>query len=55
MTKLEQDSQILQSLMDESKKIVFFGGAGVATESGIPDLKIIQRSSIGSTKKRGCS
>lgn len=39
MTKLEQDSQILQSLMDESKKIVFFGGAGVATESGIPDFR----------------
>ena len=39
MTKLEQDSQILQSLIDESKKIVFFGGAGVATESGIPDFR----------------
>ncbi len=29
----------LQSIIDESKKIVFFGGAGVSTESGIPDFR----------------
>lgn len=29
----------LQSYIDESNKIVFFGGAGVSTESGIPDFR----------------
>jgi len=29
----------LQKLIDESKKVVFFGGAGVSTESGIPDFR----------------
>lgn len=29
----------LQKLIDNSKKIVFFGGAGVSTESGIPDFR----------------
>lgn len=29
----------LQSVIDEGKKIVFFGGAGVSTESGIPDFR----------------
>lgn len=29
----------LQEIFDESKKIVFFGGAGVSTESGIPDFR----------------
>ena len=29
----------LQKLIDESKRIVFFGGAGVSTESGIPDFR----------------
>ena len=29
----------LQQLIDESKRIVFFGGAGVSTESGIPDFR----------------
>ena len=29
----------LQKLYDESKNIVFFGGAGVSTESGIPDFR----------------
>ena len=31
----------LQSIIDRSKKIVFFGGAGVSTESGIPDFRSI--------------
>lgn len=35
MTRIEQ----LQSLIDESSRIVFFGGAGVSTESGIPDFR----------------
>jgi NAD-dependent deacetylase len=29
----------LQKIIDESKNIVFFGGAGVSTESGIPDFR----------------
>ena len=33
--KIEQLSQII----NESNKVVFFGGAGVSTESGIPDFR----------------
>lgn len=29
----------LQEIIDNSNKIVFFGGAGVSTESGIPDFR----------------
>ena len=29
----------LQEIIDESSRIVFFGGAGVSTESGIPDFR----------------
>ncbi|MEG0020922.1 MAG: Sir2 family NAD-dependent protein deacetylase, partial [Oscillospiraceae bacterium] len=29
----------LQDIISSSKKIVFFGGAGVSTESGIPDFR----------------
>ena len=29
----------LQRMVDESSRIVFFGGAGVSTESGIPDFR----------------
>lgn len=29
----------LQKIIDESKNIVFFGGRGVSTESGIPDFR----------------
>lgn len=35
MDKIEE----FQKLIDNSKKIVFFGGAGVSTESGIPDFR----------------
>lgn len=35
-----QDSiKKLQNFIDESSKIVFFGGAGVSTESGVPDFR----------------
>ena len=30
---------ILQKMVSESRRIVFFGGAGVSTESGIPDFR----------------
>lgn len=35
------DYEKLQKLIDESKNIVFFGGAGVSTESGIKDFRSI--------------
>lgn len=33
--------EILQKYIDESKSIVFFGGAGVSTESGIKDFRSV--------------
>lgn len=35
----EKEVQKLQSMIDESQNIVFFGGAGVSTESNIPDFR----------------
>lgn len=35
----ENEVQQLQKMIDESSRIVFFGGAGVSTESGIPDFR----------------
>ena len=35
MSKINQ----LQEIIDSSDNIVFFGGAGVSTESGIPDFR----------------
>lgn len=35
MNKIEK----LQEIIDASDNIVFFGGAGVSTESGIPDFR----------------
>ena len=29
----------LKEIIDDSRNIVFFGGAGVSTESGIPDFR----------------
>ena len=37
MEKVEQ----LKTWVQESKRIVFFGGAGVSTESGIPDFRSV--------------
>lgn len=31
----------LQNIIDKSRRIVFFGGAGVSTESGIPDFRSV--------------
>ena len=31
----------LQEMIDKSRRIVFFGGAGVSTESGIPDFRSV--------------
>ncbi len=33
--------EILKKMIQESKRIVFFGGAGVSTESGIPDFRSV--------------
>lgn len=33
--------ETLQRWVDESSRIVFFGGAGVSTESGIPDFRSV--------------
>lgn len=35
----EQKLATLKTWVNESKRIVFFGGAGVSTESGIPDFR----------------
>ena len=37
MSTIEQ----LQQVIDKSRRIVFFGGAGVSTESGIPDFRSV--------------
>lgn len=36
---MKEEIQKLQEIVDESSNIVFFGGAGVSTESGIPDFR----------------
>ena len=33
--------QTLQTLIDNARRIVFFGGAGVSTESGIKDFRSV--------------
>ena len=35
----EKEIEELQKIIDDSSRIVFFGGAGVSTESGIPDYR----------------
>ena len=35
------DIEKLQQIIDNSQNIVFFGGAGVSTESGIPDFRSV--------------
>lgn len=38
---MEDSIRRLQEMVDESSRIVFFGGAGVSTESGIPDFRSV--------------
>ena len=38
---MASEIQQLQAYIDQSKRIVFFGGAGVSTESGIPDFRSV--------------
>lgn len=35
----DREVEELQKIIDDSTRIVFFGGAGVSTESGIPDFR----------------
>ncbi len=35
----EKEKEQLQKIIDDNSRIVFFGGAGVSTESGIPDFR----------------
>ncbi len=35
----EEEIRRLKEIVDDSRNIVFFGGAGVSTESGIPDFR----------------
>ncbi|MCR5651559.1 MAG: NAD-dependent protein deacylase [Lachnospiraceae bacterium] len=39
MTSVDEKIEQLQKLIDDTDNIVFFGGAGVSTESGIPDFR----------------
>ena len=36
---MKEKIEILQQIINNSRNIVFFGGAGVSTESGIPDFR----------------
>ena len=38
---MHSNIETLKNWIDESHKIVFFGGAGVSTESGIPDFRSV--------------
>ena len=38
---MEEKIRKLQEILKESERIVFFGGAGVSTESGIPDFRSV--------------
>lgn len=38
---MERELEQLKKIIDESDNIVFFGGAGVSTESGIPDFRSV--------------
>ena len=37
---MDEKIQKLKEIIDGSDNIVFFGGAGVSTESGVPDLEV---------------
>ncbi len=39
MATMDEKIKILQTYINESDRIVFFGGAGVSTESGVPDFR----------------
>lgn len=38
---MDENQKKLQEIMDNTQNVVFFGGAGVSTESGIPDFRSV--------------
>ncbi|MBQ4302195.1 MAG: NAD-dependent protein deacylase, partial [Oscillospiraceae bacterium] len=38
---MSSEFDTLKTWVDEAKRLVFFGGAGVSTESGIPDFRSV--------------
>ena len=38
---MDEKIQRLKEIIDGSDNIVFFGGAGVSTESGVPDFRSV--------------
>ena len=38
---MEDKIELLRDMVAQSDNIVFFGGAGVSTESGIPDFRSV--------------
>ena len=47
---MRSEIETLKTWITESDNIVFFGGAGVSTESGIPDFRSTTRNST--TRRR---
>lgn len=41
MSNIENSIEVFRSIIEQSDNIVFFGGAGVSTESGIPDFRSV--------------
>ena len=41
MSDIDEKIGQLQQIIDKAQRIVFFGGAGVSTESGIPDFRSV--------------
>lgn len=42
ITEAPEARQVLRALLEKAQRAVFFGGAGVSTESGIPDFRSAQ-------------
>ena len=38
---MNESIEQLKEIIDKSDNIVFFGGAGVSTESGVPDFRSV--------------
>ena len=43
MEQVNEKIARLKEIVEESERMVFFGGAGVSTESGIPDFRSVTR------------
>ena len=41
MDELIQNAKLLEGIIEKSRHVVFFGGAGVSVESGIPDFRSV--------------